>query len=67
MFTEIYFMKYLDAKMPTVKGKKRVEIQLTDEQYKVFKAHATERYLSDKKMAEVIIIEYLESLKKKKK
>jgi hypothetical protein len=60
-------MKYIEAKMPTVNGKTRIEIQLPNELYKQFKEHAESRYLSNKKLAEVIVIEYLANLKKKKK
>lgn len=59
-------MPYI-RQMPKDPNKKRVEVHLTPEQYKIFTEHAKEKYWSNKRLAEIIVSNYLESIKKKKK
>jgi hypothetical protein len=52
--------------MPKDPKKSRTEVHLDDAHFKQLEALAKENYWSIKKAAEICVIKYLESLKKKK-
>lgn len=58
---------YISGSMPKDPTKKRVEVHLTPEQFEQFEAIAKANYWSNKKLAEIIVIQYLEQQKKDKK
>lgn len=53
--------------MPKDPKKHRVEVHLDPADFKILEAHAKENYWSLKKTAEIAVMKYIESLKKKKK
>jgi hypothetical protein len=52
--------------MPKDPHKKRVEVHLSPADFKLLEAHAKENYWSLKKTAEIAVMKYLASLKKRK-
>lgn len=60
-------MVYLSGAMPKDPEKKRIEAHLSPKDFQQFEAIAKANYWSNKKLAEIIILQYLEQQKKKKK
>lgn len=59
-------MNYISGAMPKDPEKKRIEAHLSPDDFKRFEEIAKANYWSNKKLAEIIILQYLELHKKKK-